>query len=245
MALLDVRSVSVSFGGHLALDEASIQAEAGQVTGLIGPNGAGKTTLFNITCGLQRPDRGEVRIDGTDVTRLSPSRRARRSLARTFQRLELFSMLSVRDNVRVAVETHRGWSGQREPIGPRVDELLERTGLTEVADVRATSVPTGQGRMVEVARALACRPRVLLLDEPAAGQDEEETTRFATLLRSLADDGLAVVLVEHDMRLVLQVCDVLHVLDLGRVLAVGPPEQVRHDEAVLAAYLGTSRAAAS
>jgi len=243
MARLEVRDVSVSFGGNLALDHASLHAEAGQVTGLIGPNGAGKTTLFNITSGLLRPDRGTVRLDGTDVTHLSPGRRARKGLARTFQRLELFTMLTVRDNVRVAVETHRGWSRTREDVDARVDELLDRTGLGDVADVLATAVPTGQGRMVEVARALACRPQVLLLDEPASGQDEAETDRFAALLRSLADDGLAVVLVEHDMRLVMQVCDVLQVLDLGRVLAVGPPDVIRHDDAVLAAYLGSRREA--
>ena len=240
MPMLDVRNVSVAFGGHLALDEASITAEAGQVTGLIGPNGAGKTTLFNVTCGMLRPDRGRVLVDGADVTRRRPSRRARMGLARTFQRLELFTMLSVRENVQVAVETRRGWSGSRGNVSARVDELLERTGLTAVAHERATSVSTGQGRMVEVARALACGPRVLLLDEPASGQDDDETERFGGLLRSLAADGLAVVLVEHDMRLVMRVCEMLHVLDLGRVLASGPPAVVRHDESVLAAYLGGS-----
>jgi branched-chain amino acid transport system ATP-binding protein len=240
VSVLAVEEVSVSFGGRLALDGVDLRAEPGHVTGLIGPNGAGKTTLFNVICGLLPADRGRVLLDDLDLARLGPHKRARQGLARTFQRLELFAMLTVRENIQVAVETHRRWSRQREPVAPRVDELLGLLQLTDVADERVTTLSTGRGRLVELGRALACRPSVLLLDEPASGQDDHETDRFAALLRSLVADDLAVVLVEHDMRLVMQVCDLVHVLDTGRVLAVGTPAQIQADEDVLSAYLGTA-----
>ncbi len=242
MALLEVRSVTVSFGGNRVLDRASVEAEAGRITGLIGPNGAGKTTLFNVVCGLLRPDAGDVRLGGVSVLGMGPARRARLGLARTFQRLELFTMLSVRENIQVAVETQRAFR-RTGAVDRRVDELLDRVGLAGRAADRVTSLPTGEGRLVELARALACDPKVLLLDEPAAGQDEQETARFAKLLRELAAEGLAVVMVEHDMRLVMEVCDLIHVLDFGRVLATGSPDAIRQDEVVLSAYLGTRRAA--
>ncbi|MFD0901959.1 ABC transporter ATP-binding protein [Actinomadura sediminis] len=230
MALLEARAVTVRFGGNVALADVDLTAEAGQVTGLIGPNGAGKTTLFNVVSGLIRPKAGRVLLDGRDVTRLGPAARARRGLGRTFQRLEIFGHLSVRDNLRVAAEFHRD--------GLPADGILERLGLADIADVRADSVPTGRARLVELGRALAVRPKALLLDEPASGQDEHETGRFGELLTELAADGLAVVLVEHDMRLVMEACDVVHVLDLGRLIASGPPDRIRADAAVLDAYLG-------
>ena len=209
-------------------------AERGQITGLIGPNGAGKTTLFDVVCGLRRPSSGQVLLDGTDVTRMGPARRARHGLARTFQRLELFGRLSVRDNLLVAAEL----GPERRRAGRVVDEILARLGLAEVAGRAADALPTGLGRLVEVGRALALHPGFFLLDEPAAGQDGEETERFAALLRALAAEGTAVVLVEHDMSLVMSVCDLVHVLDLGKIIAVGPPAVIRADETVLAAYLG-------
>ena len=234
MPLLEVSAVTVAFGGNRALDGVGLHAERGRVTGLIGPNGAGKSTLFDVVSGLRRPATGKVVLDGRDVTRLGPARRARHGLARTFQRLELFGRLSVRDNLLVAAEL-----GPEHNRAERVaDGILERLGLTGIADASADTLPTGAARLVEVGRALAVRPHLLLLDEPAAGQDGEETERFAALLRSLADDGTAVVLVEHDMGLVMSVCDEVHVLDLGKVIAVGPPEVIRTDETVLAAYLG-------
>ncbi|TDC93005.1 ABC transporter ATP-binding protein [Actinomadura sp. 7K507] len=232
MALLEARAVTVRFGGNVALSEVDLAAEAGQVTGLIGPNGAGKTTLFNVVSGLVRPKSGRVVLDGTDVTRRGPAARSRRGLGRTFQRLEVFGHLSVLDNLRVAAEFRRG--------GPPVDGILRRLGLEDIADVRADAVPTGRARLIELGRALAVRPKVLLLDEPASGQDEHETGRFGELLRELAAGGLAVVLVEHDMRLVMAACDVVHVLDLGKVIASGPPDRIRADSAVLDAYLGTA-----
>jgi branched-chain amino acid transport system ATP-binding protein len=238
MPLLEVSSVTVRFGGNVALDDVSLVAAPGHVTGLIGPNGAGKTTMFNVISGLQAPTSGSVLLDGHDVSNLSPTKRARLGLARTFQRLELFTMLSVRENVLVAADIYRGWSKAKTDPRRRTDEILDRVGLTEVADLRVTAVPTGQARLVELARALACDPRVLLLDEPAAGQDGTETERFAALLRELAGEGVAVVLVEHDVKLVVGVCDIINVLDFGRMLAVGTPEQIQADPAVREAYLG-------
>ncbi|MER5516524.1 ABC transporter ATP-binding protein [Streptomyces sp. NPDC002763] len=234
MPLLDVSGVTVSFGGNRALDGVGMSADRGRITGLIGPNGAGKSTLFDVVSGLRRPSAGRVALGGRDVTRLGPARRCRHGLARTFQRLELFGRLSVRDNLLVAAEL----GPERRRAARLTEDLLDRLGLTGVADTCADNLPTGVARLVEVGRALAVRPALLLLDEPAAGQDGEETERFAALLRSLAADGTAVVLVEHDMGLVMGVCDEVYVLDLGKVIAVGPPEVIRNDETVLAAYLG-------
>jgi branched-chain amino acid transport system ATP-binding protein len=238
MPLFEVRSVSVRFGGNMALADVSLTADAGQVVGLIGPNGAGKTTLFNVISGLQSSSEGRVILDGRDLTRLSPTKRARQGLARTFQRLELFTMLTVRENIAVAADIHRHWCHEKIDVDRQVAGIIERVGLTEVADVRVTAVPTGQGRLVELGRALACEPKVLLLDEPAAGQDDTETHRFAQLLRQLASEGVAVILVEHDMQLVMEVCDVIHVLNYGQMLAVGTPEEIRAHPAVREAYLG-------
>lgn len=231
---LEVEGVTVAFGGHRALDGAGLAAERGQVTGLIGPNGAGKSTLFDVVCGLRRPSSGRVTMNGRNVTRLGPARRSKHGLSRTFQRLELFGRLSVRDNLLVAAELGR----HRREAGRTVDELIDRLGLRDVADATADALPTGTGRLVEVGRAMAARPSLVLLDEPAAGLDHTETERFAALLRSLAEDGVAVLLVEHDMGLVMNVCDQLYVLDLGKIISSGTPEVIRQDETVLAAYLG-------
>jgi branched-chain amino acid transport system ATP-binding protein len=218
----------------MALSEVDLTAEAGTITGLIGPNGAGKTTLFNVICGLQQPMRGSVVVDGTDVTRLAPFKRARQGLARTFQRLELFGLLTVHENVRLAA--HVAGDGQADATAAR---LLDRLGIAALGAWRADRLPTGQARVVELARALATNPKVLLLDEPASGQDEHETAAFSAVLREVAAaDGMAIVLVEHDIQLVMDVCSRIHVLDLGRVLASGTPDEVRRDDAVLAAYLG-------
>jgi branched-chain amino acid transport system ATP-binding protein len=233
---LEVDSVTVSFGGRRALDGVSISAEPGVITGLIGPNGAGKTTLFNVVCGLQPPTHGTVRLGGHDVTRMPPYKRARRGLARTFQRLEPFGLLTVRENVRLAAHLAR-----RPDPAAVTDRLLDRLGVADLADVRADRLPTGQARVVELARALATDPRVLLLDEPASGQDVGETQAFGEVLREVSAEGVAVVLVEHDIQLVMDVCARIHVLDLGRVLAVGAPAEIQRDEAVLSAYLGQVR----
>jgi branched-chain amino acid transport system ATP-binding protein len=234
MSRLEVQGVSVHFGGRTALDDVSISAEAGAITGLIGPNGAGKTTLFNVICGLQHPEQGRVRLDGADVTRLAPFKRARRGLARTFQRLEPFGLLTVHENLHLAASVRR-----RHDPDALAASLLARLGISELAHVRADRLPTGQARLVELGRALATDPAVLLLDEPASGQDDAETEAFSVVLRSIAAEGVAVVLVEHDVQLVMGACSRVIVLDLGVVIAEGSPADVQADSRVLAAYLGT------
>ncbi len=250
MSALEIRGVTVRFGGHQALSEVSLDVDAGQIVGLIGPNGAGKTTLFNAVCGVVTPNAGSVRLGGRDISRLATHRRARLGLGRTFQRLEVFSSLSVADNVRVGVEIRRTWemrgSTSRQflagdaklPQQAEVDLILDRLGLSGLADVPVGSLPTGQARLVELGRALAARPSVLLLDEPASGLDEAETRDFGALLTELAAAGLGILLVEHDVGLVMEVCEHIYVLDFGSVIASGDPETVRSNEAVLAAYLG-------
>ena len=234
MSLLEVRGVMVRFGGVMAVGGVDLDAEVGQVTGLIGPNGAGKTTLFNVISGMQEPTAGNVLVSGVDITGEAPHKRAKRGLARTFQRLELFWSLSVRDNVRVAAEL-----AAVPDVNGTVDALLDKVGVSDLADAVAGDLPTGSARLVEIARALATMPRLLLLDEPASGLDDSETERLGALLRELASDGLGVLLVEHDMDLVMHVCDRIHVLDLGNIISVGTPAEIQHDEAVLRAYLGT------
>ena len=239
MALLEVDDVVVQFGGVTAVNEARFALDAGRVTGLIGPNGAGKTTCFNVITGLQKPTSGHVRYDGKDITSMQPHRRAKRGMARTFQRLEAFGSLTVRDNVRVALDIHHGVRGllQRTPSGS-VDALLARVGIEEYAAERADSIPTGTARLLELARALASEPKLLLLDEPSSGLDESETDDFGDLLRELAAEGRAVLMVEHDMDLVMTVCDEIHVLDFGRIIASGTPAEVRANRRVQEAYLG-------
>jgi branched-chain amino acid transport system ATP-binding protein len=239
MALLEVEQVTVRFGGVTALADVDLDVDAGATTGLIGPNGAGKTTLFNVICGLQSPSSGLVRLDGHDLSPVAPHRRARLGISRTFQRLEVFGSMSARDNIRVAADVHRGWDRGAPPPDEITEVILDRVGLRPVADVRVETLPTGHARLVEVGRALASQPRVLLLDEPSSGLDEEETDSFADLLRSLAADGLATLLVEHDVELVMKVCERVQVLDFGRTIAVGSPAEVQEDEAVQLAYLGT------
>ncbi len=229
---LEVAGVSVQFGGVAALSNVSLRAEPGVVTGLIGPNGAGKTTLFNVITGLQHPDKGTVQLDGADITRMGTHRRARLGLARTFQRLELFSTLSAADNVRVGLEA----SGRA--TASTAVALLGRVGVGDEAASPVSSLPTGSARLVELARALSTDPKVLLLDEPCSGLDERETQALGRLLTSLAAEGRAIVLVEHDTNLVLRVCGMVHVLDFGEVIASGTPDEVRRNPIVQEAYLG-------
>lgn len=238
MTLLETDAVTVAFGGRRALNEVSLTVAPAQVTGLIGPNGAGKTTLFNTITGIQRPTSGAVRLEGADITGLSPGARARRGIARTFQRLELFLSLSVRDNIRVAGDVQRALGRRDLRLEEEVDRVLELTGLGDVAGRDVSDIPTGRARVVEVARALMTAPKVLLLDEPASGQTEQETEAFATMLTDLASGGLGICLVEHDLPLVMSLCTTIHVLDYGRVIASGTPEQVQASPQVIEAYMG-------
>jgi branched-chain amino acid transport system ATP-binding protein len=244
--LLETKDITVRFGGNVALRDVSVGVEHGTVTGLIGPNGAGKTTLFNVITGLLRPQSGRVMLAGEDVARLPPYKRARKGLSRTFQRLELFTSLDVRDNVRVAGQIRNAAKfSDRLDVNTRADEVIEMVGLTSVAHRDITELPTGTARRVELARCLMTRPKVVLLDEPASGQTEGETEEFGELLRRLAaTDEVAICLVEHDMSLVMQVCSSIHVLDYGRIISVGTPEHVRNDQAVIEAYLGAAEGAA-
>ncbi|KAB2383605.1 ABC transporter ATP-binding protein [Actinomadura montaniterrae] len=241
MPLLETRDITVRFGGNTAVDGVGLTMDEGQITGLIGPNGAGKTTMFNTITGLQKPASGQVLLDGADITGLSPAKRARRGMARTFQRLELFLSLSVRDNVRVAGDVLR--KGSRKQLDEATDAVLERTGLTDIAGRDVSDVPIGRARVVEVARALMTSPRVLLLDEPASGQTERETEAFAEMLTGLAAEGLAICLVEHDLPLVMRLCSAIHVLDYGELIASGTPREIRESPKVIAAYIGTEEAA--
>jgi len=244
--LLVAEQVTVEFGGNRALSEVDLDARVGEVTGLIGPNGAGKTTLFNVITGLQAPTAGRIRFDGRDVSRLETHKRARLGIARTFQRLELFTDLTVRDNLRVAGEIRNTWGGFRSAahrinVTRETEHVLDLIGLAGIADTDVSTIPTGTARLVELGRALMIQPRLLLLDEPASGQSDDETRAFEALLRRLArEDGLTILLVEHDMALVMDVCDRIHVLDFGEVISVGTPDEVRGDQRVRDAYLGTA-----
>ena len=237
MAELAVEEISVRFGGLQALQDVNLEVHAGAVNGLIGPNGAGKTTLFNVITGLQSPTQGRVRLGGRDITRAAPHQRARLGIARTFQRLELFGTLTARENVQMASETRR-----RRPTGTssrhEADVILAHIGLSHVADEPTDLLPTGLARLVELGRALATGPSVILLDEPSSGLNQEETVELGQVLTDLACRGIAVLLVEHDMSLVMTICDHVSVLDYGAVIAQGDPATVQADPAVQAAYLG-------
>jgi branched-chain amino acid transport system ATP-binding protein len=240
MPVLEVSEVCVAFGGAQVLSEVSLTVAEKGVTGLIGPNGAGKTTLFNVVSGLLAPKSGRVSIDGHDVTKAGPARRGRRGRGRPDQRLELFTSLTVRDNIQVAGEIRNSWSRRgRINVGAETDRAIELVGLGDVADREVSELPTGRARVVEVARALMTQPKVLLLDEPASGQTEQETEAFGRLLRQLVDERhLAICLVEHDVGLVMGTCEHIHVLDYGQVIASGTPDQVKVDPIVVNAYLG-------
>ena len=237
--ILSTRDVVVRFGVLQAVSEASIDVIPGRVTGLIGPNGAGKTTCFNVITGLQEPTSGKVFFEGRDITNRNPYKRARMGIARTFQKLEVFGSLSARENIMVAAEQRKSWD--RSGFDPRkvCDELLERVGLTDVSEFMVGTLPTGTARLVELARALATNPKVVLLDEASSGLNEEETQEMAALLRTFVEDGLAVLLVEHDMSFVMGTCEYIYTLDFGTIIAEGTPTEIQANPLVQAAYLGT------
>jgi branched-chain amino acid transport system ATP-binding protein len=251
--ILDVRDLSVRFGGIRAVSGVSLAVREGEIRSIIGPNGAGKTTIFNVVTGLCRPTAGDVHLRGRPITGLAPHARAQLGVARTFQNIRLFRDLTVGENVRVA-RYGRGRTGllgallrtpgfrrERDEVDRAVARLLESVGLGGRGEELARGLPYGDQKRVELARALAAEPSVLLLDEPAAGMSAAEADGLMALIRDLRDRGLAILLVEHHIRLVMGVSDRVTVLNHGEIIAEGPPAAVRRDPAVIAAYLGEGR----
>jgi ABC-type branched-subunit amino acid transport system ATPase component len=250
--ILEAAGITVRFGGLVALQDVSMRVPEASTVGLVGPNGAGKSTLFGVLSGLVQPNSGRVRLGGLDVTRSSPQQRARGGLARTFQHPQLFAELTVREHLLLADRMHnarrRLWTdlvtaGGLRSAGSaesaRIDALIDTLGLAGVRDRLAAGLPLGICRLVEVGRALAAEPAVLLLDEASSGLDAAETAELAAALtRTVAERGISVVLVEHDVDLVFGLSDTVYVLDFGRLIAQGPPSKIREDPVVRAAYLG-------
>jgi branched-chain amino acid transport system ATP-binding protein len=250
MIILQTDRLSIAFGGVRAIDEVNLAIESGQVYSIIGPNGSGKTTLFNLVSGIYTPDDGSIRLAGEAVTGLAPDQLARRGLSRTFQNLQIFSRMSALENVMVGRHRHERtgifadllhWPSvarQNQATAEAARAALARVGLADSAGLPAGSLAYGALKRLEIARALASDPTLLLLDEPAAGCNPVETEEIDGVIRSIIKDGITVVLVEHDMRLVMNISDRVHVLAGGQTLTEGTPEQVRSNAAVIEAYLG-------
>lgn len=248
--LLDIQGVYKRFGGVTALENTSLRVEAGQIHGLIGPNGAGKTTLFNVMTGQYQADQGSFLLDGRPYRPAAVDHVARAGIARTFQNIKLFNAMTALENVMVArhARTHSGlWSALIRPPAARREEgetrtkaysLLDYVGLTPCAEQRADTLSYGHQRRLEIARALATEPRLLALDEPAAGMNAAEKIALGLLLRRIRDDGHTILLIEHDVKLVMSLCDQISVLDYGRMLVCGSPATIRHHPDVISAYLG-------
>ena len=244
-AMLEARGVSVSFGGVHALSDVDLEVRPGELVGLIGPNGAGKTTFIDAISGFV-PHRGTVSLDGHDITGDNPTSRTRKGLTRTWQAVELFDDLTVRENLTVAARHPSVFATLKElvttarPRIERVEEALELFDLGDLAETTPTELTQGQRKLVAVARALAARPKLLCLDEPAAGLDEQESAAFGRHLRQVVDRGTPALLIDHDMGLVLSICDRVVVLEFGKVIATGTPDEVRADPSVVDAYLGSA-----
>jgi len=247
---LEIKDLSVAYGGALAVSDLSLTAPVGRITGLIGPNGAGKTTTFNAASGLVKPTRGQVLLHGEDVSGLGPAARARRGLGRTFQRAELFNTLTVRENIEIGREAVMAGGNpvsqmvaspdNKLEVRAAADDVIELTGIASLLDVKVGDISTGQKRLVELARVLAGEFDMILLDEPSSGLDANETQQFGSILsRIVAERGIGILLVEHDMALVRQVCDRVWVLDFGELIFEGGADEMLQSEIVKAAYLGS------
>lgn len=251
--MLRVAGITQVFGGVTALSNVGFGIEQGSITGIIGPNGAGKTTLFNIITGIYRQTSGQVFLDEKDISGVPAERLAKLGMVRTFQNIELFGKMSVLENVMVGVHSRSScgilscalkmpWAvGEEKRIRSQAKQWLEFAGIADLADTEAGNLPFGKGRLLEIARSMAMEPKIILMDEPAAGLNSHETAGLAELIRTIRQRGITVVLVEHDMELVMDICDRIVVLNLGTKLAEGTPREIQENPEVIAAYLGEDR----
>jgi branched-chain amino acid transport system ATP-binding protein len=254
MTLLSLEGVTRRYGGLVAVDTVDLDVAEGGVTAVIGPNGAGKTTLFNLVSGFQTPNAGRIVFAGEDITMRLPEQIAASGLVRTFQLVQLFQNLSVLENIQVGCHLHtrggvfsalmrsRATRETEREVDTRARELLDFVGLKGAADSEASALAYGQQRLLEIARALAAKPKLLLLDEPAAGLSADESKRLSAAIRDIARRGTTVLLIEHDMKLVMNTADTIAVMDFGRKIAEGTPAAIRENPAVITAYLGAGHA---
>ena len=251
MAMLEVKNIGISFGGLKAVDNFSLELQENELSGLIGPNGAGKTTIFKLLTGVYRPDNGSIRLDGKELTGKSIIEINQAGIARTFQNIRLFSNLSVLDNVKAGLHNHHSYStfegifrlpryrAQEKEMNRRAEELLSVFHLEQMAEVKAKNLPYGSQRKLEIARALATEPKLLLLDEPAAGMNPNETAELMETIQLVRKRfHMTILLIEHDMKLVSGICERLTVLNFGKLLKQGDTQEVLHDPEVVKAYLG-------
>jgi amino acid/amide ABC transporter ATP-binding protein 1, HAAT family (TC 3.A.1.4.-) len=249
--MLEVKNIGISFGGLKAVDNFSLELQENELSGLIGPNGAGKTTIFNLLTGVYRPDNGSIRLDGKELTGKSITKINQAGIARTFQNIRLFSNLSVLDNVKAGLHNHHSYStfegifrlpryrAQEKEMNRRAEELLSVFHLEQMAEVKAKNLPYGSQRKLEIARALATEPKLLLLDEPAAGMNPNETAELMETIQLVRKRfHMTILLIEHDMKLVSGICERLTVLNFGKLLKQGDTQEVLHDPEVVKAYLG-------
>lgn len=251
MPLLETKDLGITFGGLQALDDVYLTVDSKEIVGLIGPNGAGKTTVFNLLTGVYLPTKGAIRFEGQSIIGKKPYQINRRGIARTFQNIRLFKNMTVMDNIKVAMNQNmhytvaegifrlpRFWKEEKQ-VEVKAKELLHIFGMEDTADSVAANLPYGQQRKLEILRALASRPKLLLLDEPAAGMNPTETHELMETIRGIRDNfGVGILLIEHDMSLVMGVCERIYVLDYGTLIANGTPEEIRNNERVIKAYLG-------
>jgi branched-chain amino acid transport system ATP-binding protein len=253
LSVLEIRRLAKAFGGLRAVQDFNVAVEAGEIHALIGPNGAGKSTVFNLICGLIRPDSGEVFLKDENITGLPPHRVAQKGVGRTFQNVRLFKNIPVRENVAVAINAERRTgildsilkggpsSAYLRSIHGDASQLLDMMELGHRADSVPKSLPYGEQKRLELARAMACKPQVLLLDEPTTGMNPSEAVTMIQTIESIRQTGVTILLVEHNMRVVMGISDTITVMDFGQVIAEGPPEQVSREERVIEAYLGEQR----